>query len=165
MGCRVIFEDTPGSAPRYNDKNLRDVFCDVAKNFFDEKDLDFCAPWGNACSDMGDISNVIPSVHPFIGGVTGGGHSVNFKMTDPDRALVISCKVLAGVIYRLLEDGARLAKKVIEEKKVPFASKEEFFKAKDGLSFTGDGVLYQEDGTYTLISLYRFQDMYSYSKA
>ena len=36
------------------------------------------------------------------------------------------------------------------EKKVPYASKEEFFKAKDALDFEGEGVHYNEDGTITL---------------
>ncbi len=150
LGCKVYFEDAAGSAPRYNDKNLREVFFDVAKCFFHEKDLDFDAPWGKACSDMGDISCVMPSIHPFIGGVTGGGHSVNFRVTDPERACITSAKILGGVIFRLLEKDAALAKKIVLEKKVPFATKEEFFRTKDALEFEGDGVYYHENGTVTL---------------
>ncbi len=150
LGCRVYFEDIAGSAPRYNDQNLRQVFSDVAELFFDKKDLDFSAPFGKACSDMGDISNVIPSVHPFIGGVTGDGHSKDFKLFDGEKACVTSAKVLAGVIWLLLENNAFLAKKVIAEKKLPFSSKEEFFRAKDALSFEGEGVFYHDNGTVTL---------------
>ena len=47
-------------------------------------------------------------------------------------------------------DQASLAKKILAEKKVRYASKEEFFRAKDALDFVGDGVVYNEDGTVTL---------------
>ena len=150
MGCRVYFDDVAGSAPRINDKNLMKVFHDVALNFFKEEEMEFDKTWGKSSSDMGDISNVIPAVHPYIGGAVGVGHSAGFLVEDAYTACVIGPKIICGALKNLLMDNAALAKKVIAEKKVPYASKEEFFKAKDALDFVGDGVLYNEDGTVTL---------------
>ena len=150
MGCRVYFDDVAGSAPRINDKNLMNVFHDVALNFFKEEEMEFDKTWGKSSSDMGDISNVIPAVHPYIGGAVGVGHSAGFLVEDAYTACVIGPKIICGALKNLLMDNAALAKKVIAEKKVPYASKEEFFKAKDALDFVGDGVLYNEDGTVTL---------------
>lgn len=152
MGCQVHFEDVAGSAPRCNDDNLRKAFKTVALNFFKEEELDFDNDsWGPACSDMGDVSSVIPSIHPFIAGVTGTGHGVDFEVIDPYSACVICAKVICGVTKLLLCDNAAYARKVIAEKKLPYASKDEFFKVKDALNFDRDGVLYNEDGTVTLI--------------
>ncbi|MBQ3076166.1 MAG: hypothetical protein IJC26_08865, partial [Clostridia bacterium] len=92
----------------------------------------------------------IPSVHPFITGVTGTGHGVDYWVCDPYSACVLCAKVLAGVTKLLLCDDAAYGKKVIAEKKLPYASKEEFFKVKDALNFEQDGVIYNEDGTVTL---------------
>ncbi len=150
MGCRVYFDDVAGSAPRINDKNLMDVFHDVALNFFKEEEMEFDKIWGKSSSDMGDISNVIPAVHPYIGGAVGVGHSAGFLVEDAYTACVTGAKIITGVLKNLLMENAALAQKVIAEKKVRYASKEEFFKAKDALDFVGDGVVYNEDGTVTL---------------
>ena len=150
MGCRVYFDDVAGSAPRINDKNLMNVFHNVALNFFKEEEMEFDKVWGKSSSDMGDISNVIPSVHPYIGGAVGVGHSAGFLVEDAYTACVIGPKIICGVLKNLLMDQAALAKKILAEKKVRYASKEEFFRAKDALDFVGDGVVYNEDGTVTL---------------
>ncbi len=150
MGCRIVFDDIGGSAPRYNDRNLKDIFYKVAGEIFPVEDLNFQAEWGKACSDMGDISNVIPSIHPYIGGASGVAHSENFLITDPYVACVNAAKVLGGVLIVLLSDNGKEAKKVISESKVPFESKEAFFEVKDSLNFQGEGVIYNEDGTATL---------------
>ncbi len=151
MGCQVRFQDVAGSAPRNNDENLRQAFKTVAKEIFPEELLDFDnSNWGPACSDMGDVSSVIPSIHPFITGVCGTGHGVDYRVDDPYTACVLAAKVISGVTKLLLCDEAAYAKKVIAEKNLPYASKEEFFKVKDALSYQQDGVIYSDDGTVTL---------------
>jgi len=150
MGCRVRFEDIPGSAPRYNDKNLRDAFYQVGREFFSEEEMRFTESISSGCTDMGDISCVMPAVHPMISGALGRCHGENYTIADPELSCVTAAKIMAGVLKLLLCDGAAFAKKVIAEKIVPYASKEEFFKVKDSLAFAEDGVVYNEDGTVTL---------------
>ena len=151
MGCQVHFEDVAGSAPRCNDENLRRAFHTVAKEIFPEEELDFDNNnWGPACSDMGDVSSVIPSIHPFITGVAGTGHGADFEVIDPYSACVLCAKILCGVSKLLLSENAAYAKKILAEKKLPYSSKEEFFRVKDALNFDRDGVVYNEDGTVTL---------------
>ncbi len=151
LGCNVHFDDIAGSAPRINDKNLRQAFKTVAKEIFPEELLDFeNSYWGTACSDMGDVSCVIPSVHPFISGVTGKGHGVDFMVEDPYTACVLGAKVISGVLKLLLCENAAYAKKVMAEKKLPYDSMEAFFKAKDAMNFKKDGVRYNQDGSITL---------------
>ncbi|MBO5778499.1 MAG: hypothetical protein J6R82_02915, partial [Clostridia bacterium] len=151
MGCQVRFEDVAGSAPRNNDENLRQAFKTVAKEIFPEEELSFDNDsWGPACSDMGDISSVIPSIHPFVSGASGTGHGADYMISDPYTACVLCAKVIVGVAKLLLCDHAAYAKKVLAEKKLPYASKEEFFKVKDALGFEQEGVIYNDDGTVTL---------------
>lgn len=150
MGCRVVFDDIGGSAPRTNDENLREIFHEIALDFFGEEEMNFHDAWGAGCSDMGDISCVIPSIHPFVGGAEGVSHAANYVVVDPEMACVTAAKIGAGVLRRLLLDDGALAKKVVAEKKLPYASKEDFFAVKDALSFAGDGVLYGEDGSVSL---------------
>ena len=151
MGCQVKFEDVPGAAPRYNDKNLSDAFYQVALEFFSEKDLKFTEGISSGCTDMGDISCVMPAVHPFISGATGVCHGENYTISDPELSCVTAAKIMTGVLKYLLCNDAAFAKKVIAEKIVPYATKEEFFKVKDSMAFVEDGVTYNEDGTVTLV--------------
>ena len=126
------------------------VFHDVALNFFEEEEMQFDHVWGKASSDMGDICNVMPSVHPYIGGATGVGHTANFLVKDAYLACVTGAKIITGVLKNLLMEEAALAKKVIAEKKVPYASKEEYFAYIDSLNESGERIRYEDDGTITV---------------
>lgn len=150
MGCRVYFEDFVGSAPRYNDENLREAFHQVSKQFFKEEEMNFNQKWAASCSDLGDVSCVIPSVQANIYGSKGSGHGVDYEIFDPYTSCVIGAKILAGVAKYLLVNDAAYAKKVISESKLPYSSKEELFKVKDSMNSSFEGVIYNDDGTITL---------------
>ncbi len=150
MGCGVRFTDVHGFAPRYNDPNLKAIVKEVGLDFFKEEDLRFNDNWGTASSDMGDVACVIPCIHPYVGGAQGASHGPEWVIVDPYSACVISAKVQFGVLAKLLENGGERAKYVVENKYVPYASMEEYFAAVDSLSFEGEAVSYNEDGTVTL---------------
>ncbi len=150
MGGGVRFTDVHGFAPRYNDHTMREVFKRIGADFFAEEDIRFTQSWGTASSDMGDISCVMPAVHPNVGGAGGTAHGDNYRVEDPYTACVVSAKVQIGALAAFLENDAAEAKNVIADKKVPFPSKEAYFAAVDALSFDGEGVAYNEDGTVTL---------------
>lgn len=42
--------------------------------------------------EFGDISHLIPSLHPFIGGVEGNLHTRDFKIEDPYLAYIVPAK-------------------------------------------------------------------------
>ena len=73
-----------------------------------------------------------------------------YGIADPEAACVTNAKIQAGVAAKLLCDGGALAKKVIAEANVPYASKEEFFRAVAAVSYEGEGVIYREDGSVSL---------------
>ena len=150
MGCGVRFTDVHGFAPRYNDPNLKAIFKEIGLDFFEEEKIRVSETWGTASSDMGDIACVMPAVHPYVCGGQGASHSPEWVIVDPYSACVVSAKIQFGMLAALLENGAEKAKFVLENKYVPYASKEEYFAAVDSLSFDGEGVVYNEDGTITL---------------
>jgi hypothetical protein len=99
---------------------------------------------------MGDVSCIIPSIHPGIGGAIGTGHGSDYGIGDPYNACVNSAKIQAGVAALLLSEDAKLAKLAIAEAKVPYGSKEEYLRVVDSLYQEETGVTYNEDGTVTL---------------
>lgn len=150
MGCELKLCDEHGMAPRYNDPNLQDAFHKVAAMFFDEDHLAFNDKWGTGCSDMGDISTVMPAVHPNCSGGYGSSHSTEFRITDPVMACVTNAKIQAGTAALLLSDNAKLAKKVISERKVVYPTVKDYFKAIDSTMINIDAVIKSSDGTITL---------------
>ena len=64
---------------------------------------------------MGDISHILPTVHPYAGGATGAGHGADYRIVDHARAVTNPAKALAMTVVDLLYDDAREAKRVTAE--------------------------------------------------
>lgn len=149
MGCRIVFEDEHGYAPRLNDAGMQDVLADVSSSLFDEKEITMHHGWSGGCSDMGDVCCVMPAMHPHIGGATGAGHSSEYYITDPYSACVQSAKVQVGTAVKLLENGAQKATQIIQ-KAGPYPTIQEYLDMIDKNCYSGEGVTYNEDGTVLL---------------
>ena len=62
---------------------------------------------------MGDLSQIMPSIHPYTGGVSGMGHSADYLVQDYDQAVIAPAKVTAMTLIDLLADDAAKAKEVL----------------------------------------------------
>jgi metal-dependent amidase/aminoacylase/carboxypeptidase family protein len=149
LGANVEICDRPGYSPRLHDKGMMELTRDAMEETLEVVNYD-PEGWGTGCSDLGDVSMVMPAVHPYIYGATGTGHGADYVITDTDTALVDSARVQAAMIVKLLEnEGARVAQ--VKKNFVPtFPSMEEFFRCIDGLTMDQKAVTYNEDGTITL---------------
>ena len=150
MGCRLVIDDKHGAAPRYDDKNLRLAAVEVGKLLYNEEDIVVSREWSSGCTDMGDVSTIIPSVHPFVGSGKLPGHTSTFVVEDRENGTVTNAKFQLGMIYYVLCNGAAYARKVIDEAEPVYSSVKEYLEATTKLSYTGDAVEYNEDGTVTL---------------
>ena len=151
MGCRMQLTDYAGYAVRKNEKTIGDAFLAVGEELLGKERLDMaCVSWSTGCSDMGDVSCIMPAAHPSIGGATGHAHGSDYFITDAELAMVTSAKVQIGAARALLENGAAQAQKVIAEYKPVYASPQAYMEAIDKLAFSGDTVFYQENGEVVL---------------
>jgi hypothetical protein len=62
---------------------------------------------------MGDISHVMPALHPYMGGASGMGHGADFEITDPKLAYLGPAKALAMTAVDLLWGDARIARGIM----------------------------------------------------
>lgn len=147
LGCRLVIEDQIGAAPRIEDENLRLAFKEVGKMLFDEEEINIARPWTPGCTDMGDISAVMPSVIAYVGCSSIPGHTNRFVVEDAYTACVTNAKLQAAWVHYLLKDGAAYAKKTVAEANVPYASVQDYLADAAKLSFSGDAVTYAEDGS------------------
>lgn len=146
LGANIEIIDIPGYSPFKNDENMKDVAIEAAEiagieNLFITNNMI------TGSTDMGDLSSVMPTVQPYSAGSRGAGHSKDFVIADVDAACVKSAKWQLAMLELLLSDGAKRAKKIIDEFTPIFATNEEFFAYQDSLCTSGDRIVYNEDGT------------------
>lgn len=124
VGAKTVIETLPGMFPLACSPRLNDLFVENIKEYFPETKIEEAGHF-TASTDMGDISHLMPSIHPFIGGVDGGLHTKDFCVTDFDAAAILPGKVFAMNIIDLLYDEAAMAKEILEKEK-PILTKEEY---------------------------------------
>ena len=148
LDVNVEIIDVPGYAPLVNDKNM----IEVAKDAASELGIEFTLHSGykSGSTDMGDLSTIMPVIHPYAGGVVGTGHGNDYYVADPEAACVTNAKWQLTMLKLLLCNNAERAKKVIEEYTPLFASKEEFLAFQDALNSEGDRIVYK-DGSAEII--------------
>ena len=150
IGCRLELNDRPGYFPLNNDPLMSDVVQAAMEAVAGPDSVDRNENWGTGCTDMGDVSAIMPAVHPHASGAVGTGHGCDYYIQDKELACVRPAQCLAVAADMLLTDGAALAKKVLAESKPYFKSKEEYLAAIDRLEMSKEAVRYNDDGTVTL---------------
>lgn len=147
LGAQIEINDTFGYCPYKNDDELITVADEVLQAMFPEKKpLDI---WETdpGCTDMGDLSCLMPVVHLFSPGSKGRGHGDDYYITDRETACISSAKWQIGILYELLKENGNRARNIAENYKAPFRTKEEFFAFKDKLNARGDKIFYEEEGS------------------
>ena len=144
LGTNLEIQDRPGYAPLINSDEMIQIVTEAATAFPDIP-LSVIDSIGTGSTDMGDLSCVMPVVHPYAPGATGISHGADFYIKNPELACVMSAKWQMEMLDILLREGAGRAQKVIESYTPPFASKEEYIAYIDALSCSGERIVYEED--------------------
>ena len=150
LGANVEIIDFPGYAPHDNDLGMGDLAQEVFKEILPDKPFSRDTTRSSGSTDMGDLSRIMPVLHPYAPGATGTAHGNNYYITDPFLACVDSAKWQVGLLFRLLENGGEQAKQIVEGFEPQFASVEDFLSYMDNINCRGDRIIYNEDGTATV---------------
>ncbi len=148
IDTNVDIQDTPGYAPLLNSDAMMDLACDAAKAMafpFSRNEI-----IGSGSTDMGDISCIMPVVHPYAPGAIGKGHGDDYYIANPDLACIGSAQFQLMMLHLLLKDQAARAKEIKENFEPLFPSKESYFEYVDAMAGSGDRITYNEDGTATV---------------
>ena len=107
MGCRVEIETVPGNLPLRNDPVLSEIFKENAGSLFG-KDQYREYGHGGGSTDAGDLSQIMPVLHPMMTGGSGTHHQTDWCISDHDAGYIAPAKTLAMMAVDLLaQDGAR----------------------------------------------------------
>ena len=111
FGGKIEMEKLQGYMPiipRAADNALIEAADDLGLNYRTVQKGDF----NNACTDVGDLSHLVPVVNFTFKGFEGKLHGADFKITDPEKAYILPAKLLALTVYKLLKNGGQEAKKI-----------------------------------------------------
>lgn len=146
IGANVEILDAPGYAPLQNDPNMIELAAKAACVAYPGQMLEQKAKYGTGSTDMGDLSLLFPSVHPYAPGATGTGHGSDYQIADPEQACIQCAEWQLEMLRLLLTDGAQEAIRIKEAFTPAFASKEDYFAYLEEFYSKGDRIQYGEDG-------------------
>lgn len=75
--------------------------------------------------DFGDVSHIMPTLHPMFGGIKGALHTREFKTVDDEVAILMPAKALALTVVDLLFAQGKKAKEILGNFR-PVMTKEEY---------------------------------------
>jgi metal-dependent amidase/aminoacylase/carboxypeptidase family protein len=124
IGAGVEINTLPGYMPLRDDRDMQKLFVRNAQMLFGAEE---CTETGHrtGSTDMGDISHIMPAVHPSMSGASGISHGSDFMIADKAMAYLAPAKALALMAVDLLHGNAEKAKE-IKAQHTPIMSKEEY---------------------------------------
>lgn len=124
IGATVKIDTMPGHLPLQCNHTMNEMFVENAKMV--NPDLEVLnAGHFSASTDMGDVSHLMPAIHPFVGGTDGLLHGADFKVVDFKTAALLPGKSFAMMVIDLLSNGGEKAKEILANYK-PLLTKEEY---------------------------------------
>ncbi len=132
VGAKVKIQTIPGYMPLQQNKAMAEIFRANAANLVGEENVGYVEHRGGS-TDMGDISHLMPVIHPYVGGATGLGHGADYIIEDYGLAVIKGAKALAYTAIDLLGDDASHGNSIVGGQR-PDMSISEYLKFMRGLA-------------------------------
>ena len=132
MSAKVNIVTMPGYLPMINNPPMMEAFKGNAAQIVGEHNIATHAASRNrgSSTDMGDLSQVMPVVHPYTTAATGTGHGTDYIIEDYVQAVVNPAKAMAMRVIDLLAGNAEKAKAVLDSSP-PTMSKTQYLELQD----------------------------------
>ena len=114
VGASVKIETIPGYMPLSQDKNLYELFTPNAIDLVGQENVGSVAH-RTGSTDMGDVSQIMPAIHPYVGGATGLGHGATYVVEDYQLSVVTAAKSIVATVIDALGDGGAKGGKIVAE--------------------------------------------------
>ena len=125
IGATCEIKDMPGYLPMEQDKALGKICEANADAIFGKEHVDTNPPFNAGSTDVGDICNLMPCIHPHVGCVHGALHSAEFELFQKQAAYIKTTKVMAMTVIDLLYDDAQGLEDILKDYK-PRMTKEQY---------------------------------------
>ncbi len=126
IGAVAEIKTYKGYLPLFQSEEISTIFAENCKYLNNPPELrygiDMCGS-----SDVGDLSHIIPTIQPTMGGFYGKLHAEDFAVADKELAYINPAKLMALTVVDLLSNGAMGALEIKNNFK-PRLTKEEYIK-------------------------------------
>ncbi len=123
MGATVNIQTIPGYLPLMQNQKMAGIFEANANTLVGSENV-AKIQHRTGSTDMGDVSHLMPVIHPYVGGATGLGHGADYVVQDYQLAVITAAKSMAATVIDLLADGATEARQVIANHRPEMTSRE-----------------------------------------
>lgn len=126
VGAKVNIQTIPGYMPLKQNQQMNQILGANAAALVGEDNVGRVVH-RTGSTDMGDVSHLMPAIHPYVGGATGLGHGADYVVQDYQLSVLTAAKVMAATVIDLLADGASQAGKIVAEHR-PEMTRQEYLK-------------------------------------
>jgi amidohydrolase len=112
VGADVKIQTIPGYMPLQQHKGMAEIFRANAADLVGEENVSYVNHRGGS-TDMGDISHLMPVIHPYVGGAVGLGHGATYVIEDYSLAVIKGAKALAYTVIDMLGDNASQGNSIV----------------------------------------------------
>jgi metal-dependent amidase/aminoacylase/carboxypeptidase family protein len=98
--------------PLQQHKGMAEIFRANAVDLVGEDNVGYVNHRGGS-TDMGDISHLMPVIHPYIGGAVGLSHGATYVIEDYSLAVIKGAKALAYMVIDMLGDNASQGNSIV----------------------------------------------------
>lgn len=127
VGAKCDITELPGYLPVVQCDGLIDIMYDNLRDIVGEGVQRFCAGFGGGSTDFGDVASLIPGLHSYFAGASGGLHQESYRLIDKENAVINAGKALAASTIDLLYGNAEKAVEIKKNFK-PAMTKEEYLR-------------------------------------
>ncbi len=107
IGAKSVIDNMPGQLPLRQNPALSRLFRENSARFFTQEEIQTGVDLVGS-TDMGDLTHLIPCIHPTVGGYAGNAHSKDFCIADWETAVLLPTKMMAMTLIDLLADGGSM---------------------------------------------------------
>ena len=118
VGGSVTITTLPGYLPIRSDDAMLELYKANAATLVGEENV---VQLGHrtGSTDMGDVSQIMPVIHPYAVAATGDAHGADYVVQDYELAVVVAAKAMATTVIDLLADGGRRAAEIKANYRAP----------------------------------------------
>ena len=131
VGGSVTITSIPGYLPIQTDAALQELYSANARTLVGGERV-VAMGHRTGSTDVGDLSQIMPVIHPYVGAATGNAHGADFVVQDYELGVLTAAKAMAMTVVDLLAEGGRRGGEIKSKYRAP-STKEEYLSAMRGM--------------------------------
>ena len=123
VGGSVTITTLPGYLPIQSDPGMLELYRANAQALVGDDQVKTLSHLTGS-TDMGDVSQIMPVIHPYVAAATGNAHGDDYIVQDYGLGVITGAKAMAMTVVDLLANGGRRARQIKRGFRAPMSKRE-----------------------------------------